>query len=466
MTTHPPQTTQTELKFKVPLMIAAAKSLESPPQNSALNIAVAEAERSFADRNPKSAALHAAAMGPMPGGNTRTALHYSPFPLYVESSEGAMLTDVDGRPYLDVLGEFTAGLYGHRQPRLMETVQEIAGKGMSNGASGEMEIKLATAMCARFPHVEKLRFCNSGTEANLYAMTLARHHTGRTKFLCFSGAYHGGVLTFGGGAASAMNAPFDWTICEYNDIKGSGEAIRAMGSELAAVIVEPMMSNGGCIPASREFLQALRSACSETGAMLIFDEIVTSRMGASGLAAKLGLSADLTTFGKYLGGGFSFGAFGGKGDVMNHFDPSKANALPHAGTFNNNVFSMGVGVVGLEEVFTPERAEQLFNDGETLRERLNKLTESVEGRVQFTGCGSTMNIHFTGAPIQRPADLDAEVREFYTLFHLDLMEEGVYAARRGQINLSLPMTSADFDKIVEAVESFLARRRDLIVAHC
>ena len=187
----------------------------------------------------------------MPGGNTRTALHFDPFPLYGCQSRGATLTDVDDHDDLDVLGELTADLFGHSDPCIMRTVAEVARHGVSNGAPGEAEMRLAEAMCARFPQLGQVRFCNSDTEANLYALALAlalaRHATGRAGLMAFSGAYHGGVLTFG--AVGAMNAPYEWTLGRYNDAAGAAAAIRRGGDRPATVIVEPMMSNGGCIPA-------------------------------------------------------------------------------------------------------------------------------------------------------------------------------------------------------------------------
>ena len=419
----------------------------------------------YADAHPASLELHRRAQRRMPGGNTRTALHFDPFPFYVERSAGAGLHDVDGHRYLDALGEFSAGLYGHAHPVIVEAIQRAAQAGGSNGAPGSAEIRMAELVCDRFPGIDKVRFCASGTEANLYALTLAVAATKRTKLVCFTGAYHGGVFMFAGGG-SPMNAPFDWTVCRYNDAEAARRTIRRLGADLTAVIVEPLMSNGGCIPATASFLGALREACSEVGAVLIFDEVVSSRLGRSGLQGVHGILPDLTTLGKYLGGGFPFGAFGGRADLLDRMDPTRPDALAHAGTFNNNVFTMACGVAGLSEVFTPERADALFRDGEALRSRLNETCRATSPFVQFTGCGSVMNVHFHAGAITCPEDLAAEPRALFTLFQLDLLEAGVYAARRGQFNLSLPMTAQDHDHIVRAVELFLDRRAPTIRHLC
>ncbi|MGY2996938.1 aspartate aminotransferase family protein [Mesorhizobium sp. URHB0026] len=432
-------------------------------RNSVLVEAVERAMQLYASKNQGSRKLFERAQKSMPGGNTRSALHFDPFPLYVSDSAGAYIRDIDGHRYLDVLGEFTAGIYGHADDRIQRAVISASERGVSNGAPGAAEIELAELVCARFPGIETVRFCNSGTEANLYALTLARIATGRRKLLCFSGAYHGGVFVFGGGG-STMNVPFDWTVCRYNDDKGVTETINRLGSDLAAIIIEPMMSNGGCIAARAEFLRMLRERCTAVGALLIFDEVVTSRMGPGGLQQFHGVLPDITTLGKYLGAGFSFGAFGGRAQIMDLMNPMRSDALPHAGTFNNNVYSMSVGAVGLKDVFTTEQSQRLFDEGEKLRDRLNKTAKAISPAVQFTGCGSVMNIHFVRGDISCPEDVAHESKDLMKLFHFDLLDAGVYAARRGQINLSLPMTQQDHDTIVTAVAGFLQRRKPLIDA--
>lgn len=426
--------------------------------------AIERAASEFRQRNPRSQALFERAQGVMPGGNTRSALHFDPFPLYVERSDAAYVEDVDGHRYLDALGEFTAGLYGHSEPLIARTVAEVAARGASNGAPGVHEIELAECVCARFPSMEKVRFCNSGTEANLYALSLARAVTGRKKLVCFSGAYHGGVFVFSGDG-HAVNAPYEWIVCRYNDTQQFA-SIMEDASEIAAVIVEPMLSNGGCIAATRGFLAVLRERCDAAGTLLIFDEVVTSRHGPHGAQGLYGIRPDLTTLGKYIGAGFSFGAFGGRSAIMEYMNPMQARALPHAGTFNNNVYSMRVGTVALSQIFTASRAQELFDTGEALRSQLNELCRELAPAAQFTGVGSTMNIHFQRGAVTRPEDLAAEPKDFFKLFHFDLLEAGVYIARRGQINLSLPMTAADTGKIVAATRGFLLRRSTLISAAC
>ena len=433
--------------------------------SAVLDRELASAEARFGDRNPQSQALHARAVSVMPGGNTRTALHLSPFPLYVTRSEGCEVEDADGHRYLDVLGEYTAGLYGHSEPVIVEAVQSALARGFSNGASGEGELRLAELLCARFPSLERVRFCNSGTEATLYAVSLARLHTGRPQIMAMGGAYHGGVFAFAEGAGR-INAPYEVLLAPYNDAEAARAMILENAQSLAAVLVEPMLSNGGCLRAEIGFLSALREACDQTGVLLIFDEIVTSRMAAGGAQARLGVRPDLTTLGKYMGGGFSFGAFGGRADLLAQMDPFAPRAVAHAGTFNNNVFSMAAGAAALENLFTGQRAERLFDDGERLRARLNQAAAKIAPKAQFTGWGSLMNVHFTQGALRAPEDLAHEPKGLLRLFHLDLLEAGIHAAPRGQINLSLPMGETEFDLIVQAVGGALERRAGLIEQLC
>ncbi|MFD1381585.1 aminotransferase class III-fold pyridoxal phosphate-dependent enzyme [Fodinicurvata halophila] len=209
-----------------------------------------------------------------------------------------------------------------------------------------------------------MRFTNSGTEANLMAMSLARATTGRNKILVFHGAYHGGVFVFAGGG-SPINAPFEFVLGQYNDIESTLELVREHASDLAAIVVEPMMGAGGCIPAKAEFLQGLQDAATDAGALFIFDEVMTSRLAPGGLQELLDITPDLTVLGKYIGGGFSFGAFGGASRLMDHFDPHKPGSFPHAGTFNNNILTMSAGYAGMSRVFTSEASRELNQRGKT-----------------------------------------------------------------------------------------------------
>jgi glutamate-1-semialdehyde 2,1-aminomutase len=393
----------------------------------------------------------------MPGGNTRTVLHYAPFPLAMARAEGCRMWDLDGREYIDFLGEYTAGLYGHSHPMIRAALDRALDNGISFGASNIIEARFARAVCDRFG-LQRVRFTNSGTEANLLAISLGRIFTRRQKVLVFNGGYHGAVFGFAGGG-SPINVPFDYVVAPYNDIERTRALIT---DELALVILEPMIGSGGCIAASSEFLQMLRQETTRVGALLVLDEVMTSRLAPGGLQSVVGVKPDLTTLGKYIGGGMSFGAFGGRAEIMDLFDPRRVDALPHAGTFNNNVLTMTAGLTGLTEIYTPEAAVALNARGETLRGRLNELCAAADAPIQFTGIGSMLGVHTMRGPVTNPelaAKADPKLKE---LFFFDMLAHGFWLARRGMMTVSLPIGEAECDALVAAVEEFLSVRRSLL----
>ncbi|HEV2098685.1 MAG TPA: aspartate aminotransferase family protein [Stellaceae bacterium] len=428
--------------------------------NIDISAALAEAEERYRASNPKSLAQHRAACMAMPGGNTRASIHADPFPLTISRGEGARLWDLDGHEYADFLSEFTAGIYGHSHPAIRGAVEAALAGGLNFGAHTEIEARFAAAVCARFPSIDLVRFTNSGTEANLMAVSAACAITGRPKILVFGGGYHGGVFYFRG-HGSPLNAPFDYLIGRYNDLEAAEALVRPYRSELAAILVEPMQGTTGCIPAERGFLAGLRTLADETGALLIFDEVMTSRLAPGGLQEVHGILPDLTTLGKYLGGGMSFGAFGGRAEIMERFDPRRPDAFQHAGTFNNNVLTMNAGLVGLTEIYTPERAHALNAWGERLRQRLNGIVRGYNLAMQFTGLGSMMSVHMTDRPIRSEEDAASGNGALRDLFWFDLVASGVWFAKRGMFALSVALDDRDADKLGDAVEDFAQTRAPL-----
>ena len=399
----------------------------------------------------------------MPGGNTRSAIHIDPFPLTMARGEGAWLWDIDGHEYVDFLSEFTAGIYGHSHPAIRRAIEGALEGGLNFGAHNATEARFAAAICARFPSIELVRFTNSGTEANLMAVSAARAITDRPKILVFNGGYHGGVFYFRG-HGSLLNAPFEFLLGRYNNVEAVEALVRPHRAELAAILVEPMQGTTGCIAAERSFLAGLRMLADESGALLIFDEVMTSRLAPGGLQEVHGILPDLTTLGKYVGGGMSFGAFGGRAEIMGRFDPRQPDAFQHAGTFNNNVLTMNAGLVGLTEIYTPERARALNASGDRLRERLNTVVRRHRLAMQFTGLGSMLSVHMTDAPIRSQEDAERGNGRLRDLFYFDLIARGIWFAKRGMFALSIALDEADGDKLVEAVEEFVQTRAPLFEA--
>ena len=426
--------------------------------SSALDAQLASAIERYRARHPASAAQLERAAEVLPGGNTRSVLYQAPFPLTMVRGEGCWLWDADGHRLLDGLGEFTAGLYGHSAAPIRAAIVAALEGGLSLSSHTLREVELAHEIVRRFPSMPLLRFTNSGTEANLLALAAAVAHTGRRKVMVFEGAYHGGVISFGGVGSSgsgSVNVPHEWLIAPYNDLDAATAIVNREGDALAAILVEPMLGAGGCIPGTPEFLHGLRRLADESGALLGFDEVMTSRLSCGGRQALLGITPDLTSLGKYFGGGLSFGAFGGRRDVMARFDPRRPDALGHAGTFNNNVLTMAAGLAGLRELWTPAAAEALNRRGDALRVRCNALFAARGLALQITGLGSLMNLHATSRDVRRPADLAGSDTRVKDLLFFALLERGVFIARRGLVALSLPFGDAECDEFVAALSDVL-----------
>ena len=430
-------------------------------EDSGLDQAVAAARARYITRNPESQKAHHAAGHVMPGGNTRSVLYNAPFPLRIISGKDSIITDADGHDYVNLLGEYTAGLFGHTHPVIRQAIDRALDQGINLSAHNYYEIRLANLVCARFPSIDKVRFTNSGTEANLMAISSARYHTGRSKVMVFSGGYHGGLLYFGHGGIP-INAPFDYVIGKYNDMDEARRLIDEHGDDLACILVEPMQGSCGCIPAEPGFLQALRTLSSERKIVLLFDEVMTSRLSPGGAQELFKVIPDMTTLGKYVGGGMSFGAFGGDDEIMAIYHPSKQPGIPHAGTFNNNALTMSAGIAAMEQVFTPDVAKILNARGDVLRERLNAILDDLNLPMQFTGIGSLMNLHGTRQPIRSESDAASSDDRLKELFFLQLLENGYYIARRGFIALMLTNSDDQIEGFVRAVETVARKVRSQV----
>ena len=429
-------------------------------EEDALNLALLEARQRYIESNPASLEAHLAASNVMPGGNTRTVLYHDPFPLRIVKGRNSTLTDVDGHEYLNLLGEYTAGLFGHSHAEIRHAIDQALDQGLNLSAHNLHEIELAKLVCERFRSIEKVRFTNSGTEANLMAISTARYFTGRNKVMVFNGGYHGGLLYFGHGGIP-INAPFDFVLGRFNALEQTQDLIRENAHDLACILVEPMMGSAGCIPANTGFLQMLRREADRCDTLLIFDEVMTSRLSGGGAQQFYNVTPDLTTLGKYIGGGMSFGAFGGRAEIMSIYDPSTHPCIPHAGTFNNNTLSMAAGCTAMGQVFTPESADALTQRGDRLRQELNQIAVELKVPVQVTGKGSLMNLHAMANPVRCPEDLQSSDDRVKELIFLDLLEAGFYIARRGFIALMLSVSDQELKNFSRVFEQVLIARRKL-----
>lgn len=432
-------------------------SVPAYQRNSPLGLdeALATVLEAYRARTPYSAAHFTEAASVLPGGNTRTVIFSQPYPIYMRRGESAHLWDVDGNRYVNMLGEFTAGIFGHSEPVVREAIMAALDGGLNLSGHSPIEARLAALLCERFPSLNLVRFTNSGTEANMMALVTARAITGRQEVVVFERGYHGATLSFPPGGAPT-NAPFDFTILPYNDVAAFQRAMKEQGSQTAAILVEPMLGAGGGLLATQDFLQALRSAATEHGIVLIFDEVQTSRLSPGGWQEVSGIVPDMTTLGKYLGGGLSFGAFGGRKDIMERFDPRRADALTHAGTFNNNVLTMHAGVAVLTKLLTVERLAALNARGDALRASLQSIFERHDAPFISTGFGSIINV--------RPKPSVREGQKLGSLLYHDLLSRGFYIAERGFLALSFAVSAEQIADFVAAIDDILEERLPLLAA--
>lgn len=410
--------------------------------------AAARAHERYREARPLSAAAHERARLVMPGGNTRSVLHFDPFPFRVASAQGATVTDIDGHELIDYCGNYTAGLLGHSPDGVRQAIIDALDGGWAIGATHERESELAELVCARFESVDRVRFTNSGTEANLMAIGTALHHTGRTGVGVFDRGYHGGVLSFGGLGAgtSPLNVPHRFVVAPFNDEAGLDELF--VDGDLGCVVVELVQGSGGCRPADQSFIESLRRRCDEAGVVLIFDEVMTSRLAPGGAQERFGVLPDMTTLGKYLGGGMTFGAFGGREAVMAEFDPDHGGALTQAGTFNNNVVSMAAAIHTLRHELDPQRLGDVNARGDRLRERLEAVITAspFAEEMSVTGMGSMLCLH---------ADEDRLLEAVF----FGLLERGLSIARRGFMALSMEITDDDAGSLADGLGEVLAGLR-------
>ncbi|MEM9746489.1 MAG: aminotransferase class III-fold pyridoxal phosphate-dependent enzyme [Actinomycetota bacterium] len=402
-----------------------------------LDALVAAAHRNYRDRRPRSAAADERARRVLPGGNTRSVLDFRPFPFRVATASAAEIADIDGLTYVDLCGNFTAGLLGHTPSSVRDAVIESLDGGWTVGATHEREIELAELVCGRFESIEQVRFTNSGTEANLMAIGTALHVTGRVGVGVFDRGYHGGVLAFGNersGPHHALNVPHRFHVAEFDSTDGLDELFAY--ADLGCVLVEAVQGSGGCRPASPEFLHELRRRCDDHGVVLILDEVMTSRLAPGGAQERYDVRADMTTLGKYLGGGMSFGAFGGRRDLMAAFDPSAGGSLTQAGTFNNTVVSMAAAIATLRHELDDERLADVNDRGDRLRTELDAVLAGSVLPMWVTGLGSMLCVH---AADDRLVDL---------WFHA-AVDRGLFVARRGFMALSMEVGDDHVDSLVD-----------------
>ena len=406
----------------------------------------------------------------MPG-VAKGAYYYAPYPLVIEHAEGCWLYDIDGNRYVDFANHHTSQILGHRNTAVMSAIDQQMAKGIAVGAPMGVETELAEELCRRVPSVELIRFCNSGTEATLHAIRLARGFSGKPMIAKFEGAYHGShdaveisvfpdvskagpanaplaVPTTGG---LAPHATEEIVILPYDNEAAVEQLIATHHRELACVLLDP---KAGILPLRPEFVRFVSQTTRKYGVLLIFDEIVGFRAGTGGMQAQYSLTPDLTTFGKIIGGAFPVGAFGGRKDIMSLLDPVKgATGYSQSGTFSAHPVAMAAGLAMLRQL-TPEAFVHLDRLTARLVRGVDAMAARIGVNLKILASASAFSLYFTDQDLRTYRDLAATDKSRVCEVFLNLLDAGYFlSAGLGMNSLSLPMTEAHVDGLTEALET-------------
>ncbi len=385
-------------------------------------------------------------------------------PVFIERGAGCRMWDVDGNEYVDYVGSWGPLIAGHAHPEVVEAVRRAAGRGTSYGAPTEAEVRLAAMVKEAVPSIELVRFVNSGTEATMSALRVARGVTGREMIVKFDGGYHGhadGLLVQAGSGPLTLGAPDSPGVpaaaaaqtlsLAFNDLPAVGAAFERHGGGIAAVIVEPVAGNMGVVPPATGFLEGLRQLCTRHGALLIFDEVMTGfRVARGGAQARYGVTPDITCLGKIVGGGLPVGAYGGRRDVMEYVAP--LGPVYQAGTLSGNPLAMAAGIATLELIRRPGAYEQLEEVSSRLERGMARGAHEAGVAYSTNRVGSMLTGFFAGGPVTDYASARSADRRRYGRFFHAMLERGVYLApsQFEAAFISLAHTPADIDYTVAA----------------
>ena len=424
-------------------------------------------------RTEKSQALFERAIKVLPGGvnsPVRAFKSVGGTPIFISRGEGSKLYDVDGNCFIDYIGSWGPHLFGHNPSFIKNALLEALEKGTSFGAPTELEVKMAELVQELVPSIEMIRFVNSGTEATMSAIRLARGYTKRNKIIKFEGCYHGhadffliqagsGALTFGIPTSPGVTEgnSKDTLVASFNDIDSVKILVKENKDEIAAIIIEPVAGNMGVIPAEREFLYELRRICDEEKIVLIFDEVMTGfRLARGGAQELYGIKPDLTTFGKIIGGGLPVGAYGGKKEIMSLISPS--GPIYQAGTLSGNPLAMSAGYAALTYIKeNPEIYKDLEEKSEYLAKGMQENLKSVGKNFTINRVGSMLTLFFTETLVKFYKDaIKSDTKLFANYFH-KMLEKGIYlaSAQFEAIFVSQAHSYEDLDKTIKAQREVL-----------
>ena len=394
-------------------------------------------------KKDKSITLYQRAQELIPGGvnsPVRACRSVGTDPLFIESADGCRLVDADGNAYIDYIGSWGPMILGHRHPAVMAAIASVLEHGTSYGAPTELEIRLAELIVEAVPSVEMVRMVSSGTEATMSAIRLARGYTGRDKIIKFDGCYHGhadALLVEAGSGVATLQIPgspgvpaafVEHTLSlPYNDIETIKAVMTEQGDQVACVIVEPVAGNMGLVPPGDQFLETLRETTRQSGAVLIFDEVMTGfRVAYGGAQQRYGISPDLTCFGKVIGGGLPVGAYGGRKAIMAHIAPQ--GPVYQAGTLSGNPLAMAAGIATLEQLKVPGFYDRLDVQAERLICGLRSLADKAKVPVSCNRVGAMLGLFFTEGPVDSFSDAKRSDLDRFSAYYRGMLAHGIFLA--------------------------------------
>lgn len=424
----------------------------------------------YASARPRSRALHGEACKYMPGGDTRTATFFLPYPNYIASGKGAYMFDEDGHKLIDFQNNYTSLIHGHAHRETVEAVSKQIALGSAYTAPFEKQTELSKLLTDRFPSIDLIRYTNSGTEANMHALRIARAYTGKAKIIKTEGGYHGTTDVFEASVdpnlkkagtldqikvlpesrGVSSNALKDVLVVPFNDIERTKAMVEENHEEVACLIIEPIMGSAGQITPDIEYLKFLREICTEYNIVLIFDEVVTARLSIGGAQKHYNIMPDITTLGKIIGGGTPVGAFGGRREIMEMYDP-RNKIMYHSGTFNGNAVTMAAGLATMQ-AYNQEMVNHVNNLGSRFKDGILSIYKTLGLNMQISGTGSLYNTLFTNQPVHNYRDVATAHEELNQVLYMVLLTKGIFNAPRGMFCMSTAMTDADVDQCLEATE--------------
>ncbi|HON08504.1 MAG TPA: glutamate-1-semialdehyde 2,1-aminomutase [Verrucomicrobiota bacterium] len=390
-------------------------------------------------------------------------------PFFVSRAEGARLFDVDGNEYIDYVGTWGPAILGHSNPIIKKAIYEATENGTSFGMPNPFEVRMAKLICENVPSVEKVRMCNSGTEACMSAIRLARGFTKREKIIKFDGCYHGhadsllvkagsGALTFGNPDSAGVPPSFTehTIVLPFNDRDAVTSAFNANPGRIAGIILEPVPGNAGVYLPEPGYLEFLRKITQENGALLIFDEVMTGfRLSFGGAQRRFGITPDITCFGKIIGGGLPVGAFGGRAEIMDCLAP--VGPVYQAGTLSGNPLAMAAGIAALEQLQNGKAYDRLEELGKTLEDGMKSVVKGLKIDAQFNRCGSMFCCYFTSKPVKNLSDAMTSDRTRFAKFFNGLLDDGIFIAPSQFESgfISTAHTFEDIEKTIAVAEKVL-----------